>query len=139
MNIYIASSWRNQHGVELLTDKLEQLGMTVHSFIRQASETEGQVNFGKDESTDWLNSQEAREKFIWDYEHASNADLIVYLGPSGIDAWSEVAVGWNNGVPILALWAKGEQVGIARHMVTTWFHDVKDLIQDIVQRSRALC
>lgn len=33
MNIYIASSWKNQHAVEMMTALLREKGHTVLSFI----------------------------------------------------------------------------------------------------------
>lgn len=33
MNIYIISSWKNQHAVELLTSKLREQGHDVKSFV----------------------------------------------------------------------------------------------------------
>lgn len=42
MRIYIASSWKNQHAVEMLTDYLEARGHEVISFVRKA--VNGMVN-----------------------------------------------------------------------------------------------
>lgn len=35
MNIYIASSWKNQHSVEMLTALLREKGHTVLSFVEK--------------------------------------------------------------------------------------------------------
>ena len=41
MKIYIASSWKNQHAVEMMTDKLRENGHKVISFVEAAVESEG--------------------------------------------------------------------------------------------------
>lgn len=33
MKVYIASSWKNQHAVEMLTEKLRERGCEVLSFV----------------------------------------------------------------------------------------------------------
>jgi hypothetical protein len=52
--------------------------------------------------------------------------LVIYIGPSGCDAWAEVGAAWSRGVPIIGLYAKGEQVGLMRRMVE-WVHDIREM------------
>ena len=128
MKIYIASSWRNQHAVEMLTDMLRSLGHTVKSFVEQAVESEG-----RDLKLDveaWLESADSDRKFTCDTEGATKSDLVIYIGPSGTDAWAEVGAAWASGVPISGLWAKGEPAGLMRKMVY-WFTDYRELLKTI--------
>ena len=41
VRIYIASSWKNQHAVEMLTDLLRKAGHEVVSFVDKAVAAEG--------------------------------------------------------------------------------------------------
>lgn len=126
MKIYIASSWKNQHAVEMLTDLLRARGHEVVSFVEKAVSDEGRASLAFDVER-WIHSPEGHEKFEYDIAGATLSDLVVYVGPSGTDAWSEIGAAYSRGVPILGLWAKGEQAGLMRHMVT-WFKDHRDLL-----------
>ena len=126
--IYIASSWRNKYAVELLTERLRNLGCEVKSFIENAADVEHSMPFEK-----WINDEDADEKFKFDVDSAMNCDLLIYIGPSGIDAWAEVGAAYGRAVPIWGLWSKGEQVGLMRKMVLMWFHQVDDLCNTLVK------
>jgi len=126
MNIYIASSWKNQHAVEMLTARLRQLGCEVHSFVEN-NNFEHERNILFDE---WVWSAEGQQSFEFDTNAAINSDLVIYLGPSGCDAWAEVGAAWAAGTTIFGLLSKGEQIGLMRRMVT-WFKGVDDLINAI--------
>jgi len=136
MRIYIASSWKNQHAVEMLTECLEQRSHDVVSFVRQAAELEGRVRFGKLDIEEWLKSEDASAKFRYDTDGATKSDLVIYIGPSGTDAWAEVGAAWASGVVVLGLWAKGEQAGLMRHMVAAWHKDFRHLLRVVDEISR---
>lgn len=129
MKIYIASSWKNQHAVEMLTDLLEAKGHQVHSFVREAVNTEGRTEI-KFDFEQWINSEDGERKFNFDLRGATKSDLVVYIGPSGTDAWAELGAAWASGVPIVGLYAKGEQSGLMRRMVT-WFRDYRELLREL--------
>jgi hypothetical protein len=129
MRIYIASSWKNYHCVELVTHYLEESGHKVMSFVRRAVEDEGRGNLKFDVDA-WIMSASGEDKFNYDTESAMNADVVIYVGPSGVDAWAEVGAAWAKGVPILGLWTKGEQSGLMRRMVS-WYKNVFELLKDI--------
>lgn len=133
LRIYIASSWKNQHAVEMLTECLEGRGHEVVSFVRQAAETEGRVRFGKLDIEEWLASKDAERKFEFDTAGATGSDLVIYIGPSGSYAWAEVGAAWASGVPVLGLWAKGEASGLMRRMMTSWHKDYRDLLEAVRQ------
>lgn len=125
MKIYIASSWKNQHAVEMLTRLLRDRGQEVKSFV----EHEGKNgDFARLSFEEWINSDDGRDCFEYDTSGATDSDLVIYLGPSGCDAWAEVGAAWGRGVNIVGLCAKDEQVGLMRRMVGTWFHNYHDLM-----------
>jgi len=129
MQIYICSSWKNQHAVEMLTDILEKGGHTVISFIRKAAQDEGRANFGSFSLDEWIASKAGLDKFNYDVTGATQSDLVVYIGPSGMDAGCEIGAAYQAGVPIYGLWAKGEQIGLMRHMVSKWFKDYREILK----------
>ena len=96
MDIYIASSWKNQHGVEMLTQLLREKSHNVISWVEN--------NFGEDHNhvtkkfsfEEWVNSEESDQSFKFDTDGARKADLVIYYGPAGKDAWK------NNGTK--AMW-----------------------------------
>ena len=62
LKIYIASSWKNQHAVEMLTAMLRDMGHTVISFIEKAVSDEGRSNI-KFDVDQWIESPDGAEKF----------------------------------------------------------------------------
>lgn len=128
MNVYIASSWKNQHAVEMLTALLRDRGSKVKSFVEQ----EGSAgHFAKLPFDEWVDSSDGAECFEYDTSGATDSDLVIYIGPSGIDAWAEVGAAWSRGVPIIGLWGKGEQVGLMRRMVSKWYPNYRSLLMDV--------
>ncbi len=136
MQIYIASSWRNQHAVEMITACLRELGHEVHSFVENNFK-EGHGPGGGVPFEEWVQTAQADNSFEYDTRGASESDLVVYIGPSGTDAWAEVGIAWACGIPILGLWAKGEPAGLMRKMVT-WHMSYKSLLLAIGVFSRGL-
>ena len=128
MKIYIASSWRNQHAVEMLTDILRDKGHEVASFVEAANG--GPYKNLYDEPEVWIDSDSSNNRFDDSTDSATKSDLVIYIGPSGTDAWAEVGAAWAAGVPISGLWAKGEPAGLMRKMVY-WFTDYRELLKTI--------
>lgn len=125
MKIYIASSWKNQHAVELLTRMLRDRGQEVKSFV----EHEGKNgDFARLSFDHWVDSEDGRDCFEYDTSGATDSELVIYIGPSGCDAWAEVGAAWARGVPIVGLWAKGENVGLMRRMIGKWFPNYLDFL-----------
>ncbi len=134
MRIYIAASWKHQHAVEMLTEFLEAKGHEILSWLREGRPEEAFLS--KRELTAFINSDEGRRVFNFCVTSATKADLLIYLGPSGCDAWAEVGAAHGSGVPIFGLLAKSEDVGLMRHMVKDWFSSVQDLV-NAVEKMRA--
>jgi hypothetical protein len=127
MNIYIASSWKNQHAVQMLTELLRSKGHTVLSFVEN--------NFGEGHGPiksipfeEWVLTAKADQSFRYDTECITKSHIVVYIGPSGTDAWAEVGAAWASNVPIIGLLAKGEKIGLMRKMVI-WVDDFRDLLK----------
>ena len=133
-NIYIASSWKNHHAVDMLTDLLEKKGYTVRSFVRNSNEQQLKPDAIDDDFDNWCASDRGLIAFEYDTGWATKADLVIYISPSRVDAWAwaEVGAAWAraNG-PILGLSAKGEQVGLMRRMISKWYDDYRELLKDI--------
>lgn len=129
MKIYIASSWKNQHAVEMLTSLLRSGGHTVLSFVEKAVADEGRTEIKFDFEA-WINSEDGHQKFMYDTEGATKSDVVIYIGPSGTDAWAEVRAAWASGVPIIGLYAKGEPSGLMRKMVM-WVYSYQAVIDAI--------
>lgn len=135
MKVYIASSWKNQHAVEMLTDRLRNKGCEVLSFVENnhGEHTSKSDGDGKPLPFDeWVHSEMGTKSFKYDTDGATKSDLVIYLSPSGTDAWAEVGAAWGVGVPIIGLWAKGEQSGLMRRMVQ-WTHDYRELLEVVDQ------
>ncbi len=132
MQFYIASSWKNETAVRLLTAALRELGHEVDSFVEHVTDREKHP--GQD-FAEWVWSDEGKAKFEYDTGGATGADIVIYLGPSGTDAWAEVGAAWARGVTVLGLWAKGEPAGLMRRMVS-WSRNVEELLATIKKARR---
>jgi hypothetical protein len=126
MQIYIASSWKNQHAVEMLTQHLRDRGHEVLSWVEN--------NYGEDHGPgacafeEWVRTDAADRSFAFDIKGAATCDLCIYVGPAGTDAWAEVGVAYGSCRPIIGLWAKGEPSGLMRKMMTAWVGRYADLL-----------
>jgi hypothetical protein len=129
MKIYIASSWRNANGVELLTEELRRLGFGVVSWIEN--------NYGeyhnhvtkKMDFEEWVNSPASDQSFTFDIDGAMTCDVFIYYAPAGMDAAAELGAAYGYGKKtIIGLWSKGENLGLMRKMVGRWFSRPAELI-----------
>lgn len=129
MRIYIAASWKHQHAVEMLTERLEDMGHSVLSWLREGRPEEAFLS--RLELAAFIHSDDGRRIFHFCADSATGADLVIYLGPSGCDAWAEVGAAHGAGVTVLGLLAKAEEVGLMRHMVHCWYRSVAELLQGV--------
>ncbi|MGL4606800.1 MAG: hypothetical protein ACRCU3_04980 [Eubacteriaceae bacterium] len=129
MRIYIAASWKHQHAVEMLTDLLEGNGHTVLSWIREGRPEEAFLS--QKELTHFIQSSEGQRVFDFCITSVTSADLVIYVGPSGCDAWGEIGAAYGSKIPIFGLMAKAEQVGLMRHMIKHWFSSIADLLESV--------
>lgn len=134
MKIYIASSWKNQHAVEMLTDLLRQRGHHVISWVENNyGESHNHVTKRMDFET-WVNSPESNQSFQFDANGACTCDLLIYIGPAGKDAAAECGMAWAKGTPLVGLFAKGEDFGLMRKMFSRWcgrYTELLELVDEI--------
>lgn len=135
MDIYIASSWRNQHAVQMLTQMLRDRGHHVRSFVEN--------NFGEGHGAQkpmdfelWVKTEQADNSFEYDTKGATESDLVIYISPSGTDAWAEIGAAWATGRIVFGLYAKGEPAGLMRKMISAWFDDYVDLLTAVESLDR---
>lgn len=138
MKIYIASSWKNQHAVEMLTALLRECKHEVASFVENEhnqgcknSESFYSENGEKIPFDKWIYSENGSKSFTFDTENAANCDLCIYISPSGKDAAAEVGISYGNNKPIIGLYAKGEDFGLMRRLVMNWFNNYRDLLANV--------
>jgi hypothetical protein len=127
MKIYIASSWKNQHGVQMLTERLREKNHEVISWIENNYEENHAPN-AKFDFEAWVNGPESDKSFKFDTEGAMNCDLLIYYGNGGKDAAAECGMAYGRGVKMVALWSKGEDFGLMRKMFSGWFSTHTDLL-----------
>jgi hypothetical protein len=138
MKIYIASSWRNQHGVEMLTYLLRKDGHEVISWVENNyGEMHNHITKKFDFET-WVNSEESDSSFNFDTKGATECDLLIYYAPSGKDACCELGAAWGAKVPIFGLYAKGEDLGLMRKMMTAWYTRYTDLLIAVEEFNKCL-
>ncbi len=113
----------------MLTSLLRDQGHTVSSWVEN--------NYGEDHNhvtkkfdfETWVNSAEAQQSFDFDTHGATQSDLVIYYGPAGKDACAELGAAWASNCIIIGLYAKGEDLGLMRKMVPTWYHRYTDLLE----------
>jgi len=142
MRIYIAASWKHQHAVEMLTAFLREAGHTVLSFVENNhGEQSAHLALRPDGSEipfeEWVWSDRGLRSFNYDTDGARSADLVVYVGPSGMDAAAEVGIAWANNRPVLGLAGKGEQFGLMRRMID-WHSDYRSLLSTVESHAKRL-
>jgi len=135
MEIYIASSWKNQHAVEMLTLLLREAGHQVLSFV-ESSYGEGYASKKDFDFETWINSKDSDQAFEYDSHGAMTCDLLIYVGPAGKDAAAECGMCYGQRlkgrfIPMLALYAKGEDFGLMRKMFDGWYDRYSDLLKNI--------
>lgn len=135
LKIYIASSWKNQHAVEMLTALLREKGHEVISWVENNyGEGHNHVTKKFDFET-WVNGPESEGSFQYDADGATKSDLVIYLGPSGKDACAEIGAAWASRVPIIGVWAKGEDLGLMRKMMSVWVGRYTDVLSYVSMAS----
>ena len=129
MKIYIAASWKHQHAVEMLTEMLEAEGHEILSWLREGRPEEAFLS-NKD-LDNFIKSDVGKQVFDFCVTSVRDADLIIYIGPSGCDAWAEIGAAYGMGKTIFGLKAKSENVGMMRHMIREWFSSVSELMESV--------
>ncbi len=126
--IYIASSWKNKHAVEMLTALLREQGAEVLSFIENGYQNTNPGTTGMT-SEEWIDSEAGDRCFRFDVESAMGCHLFIYLGPSGKDAAAECGMAFASKIPMVGLHAKGEDFGLMSRMFDAWFDRYTELLE----------
>lgn len=142
MRIYIASSWKNEHGVTMLTEKLRELdkSITVVSWVEQnygeGYGAQKPINF-----EEWVKTPSAAKSFLFDTNGAAYCDVLVYYGPAGKDAAAECGIAYGHkqehGYPyMIGIYAKGEDFGLMRKMFDVWCDKIETVVSEIIFKLR---
>lgn len=135
MNVYIASSARNLHGVQLLRDALAERGHRILDWTALAPPLPDHLS--PEERRRALDSDERGEIFDFCSKACREADVLIYLGPAGQDAACEVGIAYAAGIPTIGLAAPTEKPGlILNRAVSFWAADVRDCL-DLVERLKS--
>jgi hypothetical protein len=130
LTIYIASSFRSLHAVQLLRDALADRCHKVRDWTQFAPPLpEGLTP----EARRMMMDADARgEIFNFCAEACAQADLVIYLGPAGQDAAAEVGMAYVSGVPVFGLAGPLEQPGlILTRAVTRWVSNAQELLDAV--------
>ena len=139
--IYIASSWKNQHAVEMLTAFLRDAGFEVTSWVEnnygENPDSSAATKTGKFDFEEWVNSPDAEKSFLFDTQGAIHCDIFIYLGRGGKDAAAECGMAYaacqSQRKPMYALWSKGEDFGLMRKMLDNWFTRYEEMVIHIIK------
>jgi len=109
MNIYLASSWRNEYQPHLVAT-LRAAGHEVYDFRNPAPDNDG-FHWGEvdpdwetwspDEYRHALQSPRAEKGFNFDMEALNKAEVVVLLLPSGRSSHVEAAYHRGRGLPVI--------------------------------------
>lgn len=108
----------------MLTALLRQAGYIVISWIENCDK-EGVRDFVFEE---WVHTKEAERCLNYDLEGATTYDLFIYYGLAGKDACVEMGAAYGHSVTIVGLYAKGEDLGLMRRVVSRWFDKYTELL-----------
>lgn len=129
MKIYIASSWANVHAVEMLTKLLRDAGHEVASFVEYGTKPDEVNKWGDFDK--WVWSENGEDKFVYNVKGIINADMVIYLGPSGIDTWAEIGYAYASSKSVYGITnTLKDKVGLNRRMVV-WVDGFETLLDAI--------
>lgn len=140
LKIYIASSYRNKHFVQILSGALEEgHWCKVLDWTKLAPPVSRSLPI--EERRRVFDTDERGEIFEFCRNACGGlADLVIYLGPAGQDAAAEVALAYASGVPVLGLASPLEAPGlIVNGIVGRWCEDVTDLLDAVQEHAKAKC
>ena len=122
-SVYVASSFRHLHAVQLLTRELRALGCQVADWTEKAAPPEG---LKPAERRAWMDTDHGGEVFNFCFNACRDADLVIYVGTAGQDAGVEVGMAYAAGRPVLGILGPLEAPGLMLHgAVTVWADSVE--------------
>ena len=127
LEIYIASSFRNLHAVQMLAVSLREAGHTILDWTRLAPPIRN--NMPMPERKALLDSDERGEIFDFCRAACGSADLVIYIDPAGQDAACEVGMAAASGILVFGLSSPLDAPGlILSRAVSQWFTSVGALL-----------
>ena len=132
MLIYIASSFRNYHGVQMLRDQLLARGHTVIDWTTLPPALPQSLT--PEQRRAALDADETGKIARTCTEACASADLVIYYGPSGSDAGAELGIAKGSGVPVVGITSPLDTPGlIVNHIVERWFDDYNTLLRHVTE------
>ncbi len=121
--IYIASSFRHIHAVQLLERQLIAMGYEIMDWTRKASVPEG---LSPAKRREWMDTDNnGGTVFAFCHESCTSADLVIYLGQSGQDAGVEIGMAKASNIPVLGIRGPLEYAGLMLYgSCTTWVDSI---------------
>jgi hypothetical protein len=129
LKIYIASSFRNKAGVQMLQNELAKRH-TVYDWTTKAPPVPAHLT--PEQRRAELDKDEHGKIFKFCTDACKAADLLIYYGEAGKDAACEVALAYAEGATVIGLAGPFEAPGtILDGMVSLWVPDVRALIMAV--------
>jgi hypothetical protein len=133
MKIYVNGTRDQAVAMDLLIERLRGRGHTVADW-REENARNGAPKAERGKETEWegkmerwLESPAGDEQWEWIINVIQRSDLVIMVGPVGIDAWMITGMAIGRGVPVWGVWTKGLKIGIARKGVS-WFGTIENII-----------
>ncbi len=131
--IYIASSFRHIHAVQLLALNLQEMGYEILDWTRKASVPEG---LNPAQRREWMDTDDnGGTVYAFCKMACTSADMVLYLGQSGQDAGVEIGMACAKNIPILGIRGPLESAGLMLYgSCTHWVEDIAHalkLLQEI--------
>ncbi len=125
--IYIASSFRHIHAVQMLEKHLISMDFEILDWTRKASVPEGLSPAQRREWMDTDNSGGTVFEFC--KNSCTSADLVIYLGQSGQDAGVEIGMARASNIPILGIRGPLEYAGLMLYgSCTKWVETIEQAL-----------
>ncbi len=121
--IYIASSFRHIHAVQLLEKHLIKMGYEILDWTRKASVPEG---LSPAQRREWMDTDNSGGTVFEFCKNAcTSADLVIYLGESGQDAGVEIGMAKASNIPVLGVRGPLEYAGLMLYgSCTKWVETI---------------
>ena len=119
----------------MLTALLREKRHTIQSWVENGYEN-GYLSTSREDFEKWVNSNKSDNAFEFDTHGAMDCEMFIYIGPAGKDAATECGMCYGqrlagNNIPMIALFAKGEDFGLMRNMFDGWYDRYPDIIEAV--------
>lgn len=125
--VYVASSFKHLHAVQLLSRELHKQGYLVVDWTQKATPPEG---LNAAQRRQWMDTDHGGEVFAFCAKACTTADLVLYLGTAGQDAGVEIGMAFAAQRPVLGIRGPLESPGLMLHgAVTVWAETVEQALE----------